>query len=224
MDDAIRIIQITDPHILIHAHSKDTTPLAILDIILSHISQLVNPPDMMVLTSEILRQHRNETVHRLQQTNIPFQWVAHQKNIVLNVKDTHFIMLNSLSAEFDYGLLGNDTLAFLENDLEESWAHPCVVTLRHHPLAIRTLSIPGNMLNDATKFLHIIDRFYHVKAVLFGHIHHDFMLERNNIWFLASPAVCPITQQNPDVVFQYRIIDLTQDGEIETSLQEVGIF
>jgi len=221
MDDTIRIVQLTDPFLLTNAYSQDTDPLVIMDALLKHISQLGKEPDMLIITSEIAHQRRSETLHLLQKTKIPFQWVAHEKTIALNVKDIHFIMLNSYSPELTSGMLSEETLSFLENDLEESWAHPCVVTLRHHPLAIRTLTAPRDLLKNATHFLNIIDSYYHVKAVLFGHITHEFMVERNNIWFMASPSISPTSPQSQDIIFQYRVIDLTQEGEIETSLQKI---
>ncbi|OJJ21086.1 hypothetical protein BKI52_10975 [marine bacterium AO1-C] len=219
MDDTIRIVQFTDPFLLTNAYSQDTDALVILEALLKHVSQLAKKPDMLIITSEILRQRRSETLHLLQKVRIPFQWVAHEKTIALNVKEIHFIMLNSYSPELTSGILSDETLAFLENDLEESWAHPCVVTLRHHPLAIRTLTSPRDLLKNATHFLKLIDSYYHVKAVLFGHIAHEFMVERNNIWFMASPSISPTNPHDHDIIFQYRVIDLTQEGEIETSLQ-----
>jgi len=221
MDDTIRIVQFTDPFLLTNAYSQNTDPLVILEALLKHISQLGKKPDMLIITSEIARQRRSETLHLLQKTGIPFQWVAHEKTIALNVKEIHFVMLNSYTPELTSGLLSDDALSFLENDLEESWAHPCVVTLRHHPLAIRTLTSPRDLLKNATHFLKIIDSYYHIKAVLFGHIAHEFMVERNNIWFMASPSISPTNPQNNDIIFQYRVIDLTQEGEIETSLQRI---
>ncbi|HAS42027.1 MAG TPA: hypothetical protein DCS93_16220 [Microscillaceae bacterium] len=221
MDDTIRIVQFTDPFLLTNAYSQNTDPLVILEALLKHISQLGKKPDMLIITSEIARQRRSETLHLLQKTGIPFQWVAHEKTIALNVKEIHFVMLNSYTPELTSGLLSDDALSFLENDLEESWAHPCVVTLRHHPLAIRTLTSPRDLLKNASHFLKIIDSYYHVKAVLFGHIAHEFMVERNNIWFMASPSISPTNPQNNDIIFQYRVIDLTQEGEIETSLQRI---
>lgn len=221
MDDTIRIVQFTDPFLLTNAYSKDTNPLMILEALLKHITRLAKKPDMLIITSEILRQRRSETVNLLQKSKIPFQWVAHEKTIAVNVKEIHFIMLNSYSKEHTSGLLDDEALAFLENDLEESWAHPCVITLRHHPLAIRTLTSPKDLLKNSTHFLKIIDSYYHVKAVLFGHISHEFMVERNNIWFMASPSVSATIPKSEDIIFQYRVIDLTQEGEIETSLQRI---
>lgn len=221
MDDTIRIVQITDPHLLTNAYSQDINPLMILDALLRHIQKLAKRPDMILLTSEILKQRRAETVNCLTRTEIPFHWIAHEESIALNVKEVHFVMLNSVSETHVSGYLNDETLTFLENDLEESWAHPCVVTLRHHPLAIRTLSPPKDLLKDSSRFLNIIDKFYHVKAVLFGHISHEFMIERNNIWYLASPSISPMSLHNSDIIFQYRVIDLTQEGELETSLQRI---
>lgn len=221
MDDTIRIVQITDPYLLADIHYQERLPIQVFEQILGHIGQLSPLPDLLVLTSEILKQRRSNMLHLLKKLNIPFHWVAHEKNAAFNVKGTHFIMLNSWAENQTQGCLGNDTLEFLQNDLEESWAYPCIVTLRHHPLAIRTLSPPKDILKDAKHFLNTIDQFYNIKAVLFGHIHHDFMLERNDIWFFASPAVCPMNPQNPEVVFQYRVLDLTSDGEVETNLVQV---
>ncbi len=223
MDDSIRIVQLTDPFLLTNTYNQDDDAFVILDALLKHITQLSKKPDLLIMTSEIARKRRSETLHLLQKTNIPFQWVAHEKTISLNVKGIHFAMLNSYVPSLTNGLLSDETLTFLENDLEESWAHPCVITLRHHPLAIRTLTAPRDLLKNATHFLKIIDSYYHVKAVLFGHIAHEFMVERNNIWYLASPSISPPTPQNQDITFQYRVIDLTQEGEIEASLQKVDV-
>ena len=49
------------------------------------------------------------------------------------------------------------------------------------------------------------------------------MVERNNIWFMASPSIAANTPKNKEIIFQYRVIDLTQEGEIETSLQKIVI-
>ncbi|WP_299457294.1 hypothetical protein [uncultured Microscilla sp.] len=221
MDDTIRIVQITDPYLLANIHYPEVLPIQVFENILAHINLLPHPPDLLILTSEVLQQRRNDTLQLLQKLDIPFYWVAHEQNTSFNVKGTHFIMLNSCSKNHSQGYLGNDTLDFLQNDLENSWAYPCIVTLHHHPLAIRTLTPPKDTLKDAGQFLSIIDQFYHIKAVLFGHIHHDFMLERNDIWFFASPAICPISPHNPAVVFQYRLLDLTSEGEVEASLVQV---
>jgi Icc protein len=67
-----------------------------------------------------------------------------------------------------------------------------------------------------------LDRYHHVKAVLWGHIHQEFNAERNGVRLMASPSTC--VQFMPEAgeyrrdgrAAGYRYLKLHASGEIET--------
>ena len=73
-----------------------------------------------------------------------------------------------------------------------------------------------------------MDRYNHVKAVVFGHVHQQFEVERNGVQLLSTPSTCIQFLPNQvdfglDTVMPgYRWFDLFEDGSIKTSVERVS--
>ena len=80
----------------------------------------------------------------------------------------------------------------------------------------------GMRLNNPEALFSILDNHPHIKGILWGHIHQEFMLERNGMLLLASPSTCvqfkPQTEKymKDDLAAGYRYLKLHSSGEIET--------
>ncbi len=91
------------------------------------------------------------------------------------VNGVRFLMLDSLIDEVDGerqdpGLLGPDTLAWLDTELTDDTS-PTFVALHHPPVELGVSLMDPIMLTDAAALAEVVRRHEHVRATLCGHAH-----------------------------------------------------
>ncbi len=91
------------------------------------------------------------------------------------------------------GHLSQNQLVALNRALAQD-NQPTLVALHHHPIAVGTPWLDGMMLDNAAALFKVLNKYPHVKAVLFGHIHQAMASELDGIRLLSAPATA----------FQYR--------------------
>jgi len=102
-----------------------------------------------------------------------------------------------------------------------------LICLHHHPIEIQSHWLDAHRLKEGALFLDELAQFKQVKSVLFGHIHQEFHARYAHFDLWATPATS--VQFKPkaydftvdDVQPGYRIIELSAEGQISTSVKRI---
>ncbi|MFO7286082.1 MAG: 3',5'-cyclic-AMP phosphodiesterase [Gammaproteobacteria bacterium] len=134
------------------------------------------------------------------------------------------ILLSTYLAGEDAGELGDRRLERLDAVLAEHADRHVLIAMHHHPLPLGSRWLDGVGLRDAERFLAVLDKHPHVRAVVCGHVHQVSDLERRGVRFLSTPSTC--SQFLPKSEFfaldklppGFRWLVLNADGRLETEL------
>ena len=105
----------------------------------------------------------------------------------LNLNGWTLLLLNSVVQKQAYGLLSEQTLAFLEEALRTAPGNVGVF-LHHHPVPISNEFMNRYALKNGDQFTQIVEAFDKIKFVAFGHIHQAFSSKVQQIHYLGTPA------------------------------------
>lgn len=139
------------------------------------------------------------------------------------------VLLNTLVPGETDGHLDAEELRFLDTALAQSRGAHVLLALHHHPVAIGCTWLDRIGLNNADKFFEVLDRYQHVRAVVWGHVHQSFESERREVRLLASPSTCAqFRPDSSDFALDtrppgMRWLTLHPDGHIDTQIEWVGI-
>jgi Icc protein len=102
-----------------------------------------------------------------------------------------------------------------------------LVCLHHNPVPVAAAWLQVHALKNPDELFAVLDADPRIRAVLFGHIHHELNIERNGVRYLGSPSTCvqfhPTSEDfaldalNPG----YRWLDLHPDGTFHTGITRV---
>jgi len=243
--DYAELLQITDTHIF--ADEKDTFDDVDTQASLKEVLGLARendwPVDTILATGDLVHDARTIAYERLLEvfTSIEEPVFCLPGNHdspdlmyeLLNTSNVHtsksieigawvIIMLDSFLLNTHAGQLQQDELDLLGELLDKHQDKHVLVCLHHPPVEIGSVWMDGMRLNNPQEFFAILDRYHHVKAVLWGHIHQEFNAERKGIRLMASPSTCvqfmPESGEyrKDDRAAGYRYLKLHSSGEIET--------
>jgi Icc protein len=146
---------------------------------------------------------------------------------IIDVGQWRVTLLDSAVPGSVPGFLEQSQLDLLERSLSEAPDRHHLVSLHHHPVSIGCEWMEPIGLRNAEAFFAVLDRFPHVRAVLWGHVHQEFDQMRNGVRLLASPSTC-IQFAPGSVDFKldtaapgYRWLRLHADGQLETGVSRV---
>lgn len=250
IDRPVRIIQITDPHL--HAHPEGTllglnTEYS-LSIVLEHIRQASLQADFILATGDITQDGSVAACTRFltllqQYLPIPCYWLpgnhdnplhmaqalnqAHWGQQVIDAGCWQIILLSTHVTGRVYGELSLFELELLYRQLHDHPHKPTLIAFHHHPVAMGSEWLDAHAIRNADAFFRVIDPFPQVRAVLWGHVHQEFSLQRQGVWLWATMSTCVqfhpqqqdfgIDTQGPG----YRVLDLHADGRIDTWVSRV---
>lgn len=246
----ILIAQITDTHLLAPDDGKllglptDQSLAAVIEEI-----KTLNPqPDRILLTGDLSQDETLGSYERLHQhlrnLNLPAYWIPGNHDIphlmekVLKTPPAygdksfklggwHFILINSAVPGRVYGHLSQETLHWLDSELEQGGNTPTLVSLHHPPFSIESKWIDKSRLQNPQELFTVLDRYQQVRLVLFGHIHQDFQHDRRGVRYMASPSSSvqfkPKCQQFTldEIQPGFRLLWLYQDGTYKTQVKRV---
>jgi len=89
------------------------------------------------------------------------------------------IRLNSCLPGKPEGKISDKSLEDIECLLDDGAQRPRLITVHHQPISVGSPWIDKYPLLDPEPLLHLIDQHPDVKAVVWGHIHHTFEIQRN---------------------------------------------
>jgi len=243
--DYAELLQITDTHIF--ADEKDTFDDVDTRASLSEVLNLARdndwPVDAILATGDLVHDARTIAYERWLEVftsieepvfclpgNHDSPSLMHK---LLNTKNVHtsksieigtwlIIMLDSFLLNTHAGQLQQDELDLLDTLLEENQDKNVLVCLHHPPVKIGSDWMDSMRLNNPQDFFQVLDKYHHVKAVLWGHIHQEFKVERNGVCLMASPSTCVQFMPGSGEYRRdgraagYRYLKLQSSGEIET--------
>ncbi len=245
----VKLIQFSDLHLL--AHPNDTliginTEESFLSVVHSAVERCW-PPDLVLLTGDLAQDPIPSTYQRLkshlQTLSSPCYCLPgnHDKPLMVdtlssrNVSCQNHIMrgnwqiicLDSTIPNAEGGLLSENTLDRLINDLESSPGIYTLIALHHHPIPIGCAWLDTMVLENGEKLISILHNYPQVKAVLCGHIHQEMDYIHHDIRLLGTPSTCfqfkPNTQEFAldDKSAGFRTLNLFSDGSIETWVERL---
>lgn len=246
----LRVVQISDCHLfastegrLLGLNTEDSLQ-HVIDRVISEQSRI----DVILATGDLSQDGTESSYRRFQQHLVPLKapsyWLqgnhdltipmvnalgghSHLSPCVIVLGEWRIIMLNSSIEHEVPGYLQPTELEFLAERLEASRGHHTLVCLHHHPLPIGCHWLDNQVVKNAAEFWAVMDRFDHVRAVLWGHVHQESDQVRREVRLLSVPSTCvqfkPLSHKFAvdDLSPGYRWLDLYPDGRIETAVSRV---
>lgn len=90
------------------------------------------------------------------------------------------------------GSLADSELDFLTKTLAKIAPEQYVlIVMHHHPVSVESAWQDDIGLTNKDDFWRIVDRYSCVKAVMFGHVHQQWSLQRGQVKLFSTPATAP---------------------------------
>ena len=249
-DKALRIVQITDPHLFV----DDTQELlgvktqlsfeAVLDLLAKDPVQ----PSLILLTGDLAQDETEKTylyvANAMKRFPVPAYWIpgnhdctkvmarifpretiSNHKHIVL--EHWHIILLDTQKYGHVEGYLDHIQLKFLQHCLDMYPEHQALVVLHHHPFPMGSAWIDQLGVTNANEFWQTIAHYPRVNTVLCGHVHQEKDVMHGHVRFISSPSTCIQFKGNIDDFFLdelnpgYRWLDLYPNGELKTGVNRI---
>ncbi len=251
-DTALNILHITDCHLtrepdgeLLGINTRDS-----LEAVLERIAEDRIAPDYILATGDLAQDASIEAYQYFQQRmrvfECPISWFpgnhddlsvmqqviakGPELNKVVRIGKWQFILLDSLLPGKVHGWLRDEELATLDKALSQQSDLHTMVCLHHHPIDIDSVWLDRIGLHNRDAFLDIVDRYDHVRAILWGHIHQQVDTVRKGVQLMATPSTCiqflPRSDKFAieDIAPGYRWLRLFDDGRIETDVRRAEAF
>lgn len=245
--DSIKVVQITDTHIMDDGASSfnDFDTSASLVKVIEKIKANEADTDYVLLTGDLVHEATNTSYQKLADhlstLTIPLLSLPGNHDIpdlmeyimgangydtgkIINIGQWLIILLNTCVIGEHSGELSNAEQVFLKKTLASNLDKHCLIALHHHPVSINSIWMDSMSLINADEFLNIVDKFDHVRGIIWGHIHQEFETVRNNVTLLGSPSTCLQFKPGSDVFAidekppAYRKIELQADGVLNTEV------
>lgn len=251
MSRPILLAQVTDSHLLAHptAQIRGCNPWLSFNAVLHQVVQC--QPDGLLLTGDLAERGEADAYRHLVDAIAPLQlpsyWLpgnhdqldtlqqlfqflpASQGLKSIDLDSWRLILLDSVlpQAKFGEGYLSAQQLQLLRCYLTDPPTKPTLIALHHHPIPVGIDWVDQMQVQNAQKFLTLIDQFPNTKLVVFGHIHHEFEHQTvNNLGFYGCPSTC--LQVTPAVTKSgfdqpgFRLFWLYEDGSYRTEVRRVN--
>ena len=205
----LRIIQISDCHV-----SADANTLYRRQNADGNLKQVVHQatqwsPDLILLSGDVSEDGSEESYQRtsglLAETGVPvlalpgnhddvevmsryFPQGPWHGPLVMEMEHWQLVLLDSTEPGRISGRFSASTLEQLQSGLRNSEKDHSLVALHHQPVSVGALWIDRYMLEQPSEFLQVISRSPRVRCICWGHIHHDFQAQSNDVTLLGAPS------------------------------------
>ena len=126
------------------------------------------------------------------------------------------------------GELGREQLAWLEEQLERS-SLPTALFLHHPPVPVNSLWLEKIGLADAAALWQLLTRFPQARVISAGHVHQESATCRGSMLVLTTPSTAVQFRPESDALVVddvppgYRILELGNDGSVQTRVMRVAV-
>lgn len=244
MSSELRAIQITDFHVSADPDAiyRGINPRRNLESVLGRVRRW--KPDLLLLTGDLSEDGSEQSYRYLgsqvHELGVPAlavpgnhdDWGMQKKYFPLSAIEEPFvsqhsgwqlILLNSSVRGQIAGTLTQSMISGLNRSLSDSTA-PKLIALHHQPLLTGSPWIDRYSLQDPEGLMSCLDGRDDVKAVLWGHIHHDFSAHYGQTRLLGSPSSSANSLARQDK-FNFdpagpacRWLKLGRNGKLETGI------
>lgn len=244
------IIQITDTHLMDQPESEfaGMNPEQSFHAVMKDVLARYPNIDAIIHTGDLAQVAKPETytryLHYMQNLNIPFfQTPGNHDDIecvpfdqlesapeVIQFDHWCIILLNSAVKNQTDGWIQSEQLLHLEQLLHKYHDKYIILACHHHPVAMHSDWIDQHKLKNSHELQHILEKFTHIKAVIYGHVHQHSLKLWNNIQFLSTPSTCiQFKPLNHDFALDqsapgYRCLHLKSNGEFTTQVHRLADF
>lgn len=192
----IKIIQITDPHLVEPGETLlGLDPLARLDACLAHVSANHADADLVVVSGDLTDDGSPAAYAALRQllSTLALPWRLmvgnHDKRSALfaafpeaegeggfahgslDTGEGRLILLDTLEPQRVGGRLCEARLAWLERELEAARSRPVYLFMHHPPFPVHLPALDRIRLMDAEALLDVLRRHGNVRHIFAGHVH-----------------------------------------------------
>ena len=250
---SFRILQITDTHLFAKAQETllGLPTQTCLQRIIDRILQQPQLPDFILLTGDLSQDGRAESYAHLsallEPLGLPIYWLPGNHDCVDTMTRSlqppiftpdklfqhqgwQFILLNSQIPGDVPGRLSAEVLDTLTHQLETGPKQPTVLALHHPPVTLQAAWLDSSALKNPDELFAVLDRFSHVKLVLFGHIHQEISIVRQGVTYLSCPSTCIQFDPHSDTFALdidrnpgFRELELWSDGTWTSQVHRVDV-
>lgn len=146
------------------------------------------------------------------------------------IKGWGLVFIDSTLRGSTGGHLTKQALRHLEAELESQSDLHILICLHHQPVPIGSEWLDTMLVDNADAFFDIVDRFAHVRGVVWGHVHQIYDEIRNGVRLLACPSTCVQFEPGSKTFGLdsappgYRCLSLYADGRIETEVKRLSAY
>jgi len=250
-ETSVRLIQITDCHL--GPQTSESLLGLNTDQSLDDVLQLISAEqphfDYLVCTGDIASAGHDDCYQRFYKTlrhyfsSAPIAWLPgnHDSAAIMaqvqlpqppegrefTLGNWLILLLDSAVPGAVHGHLAEAELVRLRERLAANPDKHVIVMLHHQPVPVGSAWIDQYIVRNADDFFAVIDQFPQVRALVWGHVHQDFVSQRGNVQLIATPSTCVqfkplcddfrVDTQMPG----YRWFDLHADGSLTTGVSRV---
>jgi Icc protein len=249
--DGIRIVQVTDCHILADADGRlrGVNTRRSFEAVLSAALENCGRPDLLLATGDLSEDGSPEAYRYLsaqfEAAGIPTFWLPgnHDDNAVMcawltggPIRDARLVLtgdwlillLDSTLADRVEGRVSPAQLDFMDGALRRHAERHALICLHHQAVATGSEWIDAKGLENASEFRERLSRHDNVRTVLWGHVHQEARHSSDGIEWMSTPSTC--VQFRPgsrefalgDEDPGYRHLVLDPDGGVDTRVHRVS--
>jgi Icc protein len=237
------LIHVTDLHLYadVRRTLKGVNTLASFKAILKLADRRHGSAELMILGGDLAQDEAKSTYKRLVDEmgdSRPFCYVPGNHDDIENMQaclgplpetrdlaDWQIIFLNTKDEGEIGGILSEEELGSLEQQLVKGRGKYQLIVMHHHPIPVGSGWLDKIALKNSDAFWQIVDRHEGVRGVLFGHVHQQFEQMRGEIKVMGSPSTCIQFKPNEEAFWLdeahpgYRWLQLNANGSIETGVE-----
>jgi len=205
----LRIIQLSDCHVsadpdaLYRGQSADANFQKVL-----HLAGQWNPA-LVLLSGDVSEDGSRESYERisglLARTGVPvlalpgnhddaevmsryFPLGAWDGPHVMEIENWQLVLLDSTEPGRISGSFSATYLEQIRASLHDNGGRHTLVALHHQPVEVGAPWIDRYMLESQARFFEVIDQSPQVRCIIWGHVHHDFQVQRKGVTLLGAPS------------------------------------
>jgi len=251
-NQSFRLVQITDSHLFADRSTifDGLNTFETLTDVVNLVAEQQEKIDCLLCTGDLAQdssvQAYQNFIDAMTPLNAPQLWIPGNHDVRSNMQQVldqdstnlkrsvqlgnwRVIMLDSSVDGQVYGLLDQKELADLDLELADSERNSShvLVCVHHNCMPVEAEWLQQHCLKNSDELFSILDKYSHVKGILYGHIHQEFEQSRNDVKIMATPSTCmqfhpsnnefTIDNANPG----YRWLELSPDGEILSGVERI---
>lgn len=245
-DGAIRIIQLTDPHIGPNPEYRlaSTRTCDSFRRVLACLNTPKLEVDLLLVTGDIVNKGQVESYHlfdrEISTLNIPYHWLPGNHD--------DFDIMDAISVPFQREILAGNWLLLMLNSAQAgkvggclpehelcaavtaSQGHdgPVAVFVHHPPVPVGCAWLDKQRIANGDDMLALLAGCGNIKAIFTGHVHQAFHTRDKGMEIYTAPSTCFQFEADSDEFALgddgpgCRWIDLRNDGTFETGVMQLA--